>query len=154
LWGLQLLVWWELLCTTTIPQVQMPPNKDWTPTPSKRFGDSIFLTFFFFLGIVSPLVFFSFPKLQLKLTKVIDYNHNTKIFRFAFDSPDAQGGFKLASFILTKAMIGGKEIVRPYTPISSIDQKGYFDLMIKCYPQVRPPSPSSSSTDFSTSTTG
>ncbi|KAF7838678.1 NADH-cytochrome b5 reductase-like protein [Senna tora] len=59
--------------------------------------------------------------------------------RFSFD-PDKKLGLNIASCILTRAQVGqdaeGKPnfAVRPYTPISDPESKGYFDLLIKIYP--------------------
>ena len=36
-------------------------------------------------------------------------------------------------FINVSAVIDGKLVVRPYTPITSDDEHGYMDLMIKIY---------------------
>lgn len=66
-----------------------------------------------------------------KLAEIHPVNHNTKIFRFALDSPDQELGLPVASCIVTRT-IGedGKPIIRPYTPLAG-DAKGYFDLLIK-----------------------
>lgn len=75
-----------------------------------------------------------------KLHETAKVNHNTKMFRFSFD-PNEKLGLNVASCILTKASLGedneGKPnfVVRPYTPISTPDAKGYFDLLIKIYPE-------------------
>ncbi|XP_042415863.1 NADH-cytochrome b5 reductase-like protein isoform X1 [Zingiber officinale] len=61
-------------------------------------------------------------------------------FRFSFD-PTAKLGLDVASCILTRAPIGEesdgrrKYVIRPYTPISDPDSRGYFDLLIKVYPE-------------------
>ncbi|KAF2582487.1 hypothetical protein F2Q68_00000690 [Brassica cretica] len=66
-------------------------------------------------------------------------SHNTKLFRFSFD-PSANLGLHVASCLLTRAPLGynaegkTKYVVRPYTPISDPEAKGYFDLLIKVYP--------------------
>ncbi|KAG0590923.1 hypothetical protein KC19_1G136000 [Ceratodon purpureus] len=60
--------------------------------------------------------------------------------RFAFNPQEALG-LHVASCLVTKAEMGKKKdgtpnyIIRPYTPISPPDSKGYFDLMIKIYPK-------------------
>ncbi|KAH8948376.1 hypothetical protein BDL97_11G091300 [Sphagnum fallax] len=77
---------------------------------------------------------------DFKLQETYDVNHNTKLFRFSFD-PEKNLGLNVASCLLAMADIGTKEdgspkkVIRPYTPISPPDSKGYFDLMIKVYPQ-------------------
>uniref|UniRef100_A0A7C9CH21 NADH-cytochrome b5 reductase n=1 Tax=Opuntia streptacantha TaxID=393608 RepID=A0A7C9CH21_OPUST len=77
---------------------------------------------------------------EFKLQETANVTHNTKLFRFTFD-PDAKLGLYVASCILTRAPIGQEDegktkyVIRPYTPISDPDAKGYFDLMIKIYPE-------------------
>jgi cytochrome-b5 reductase len=79
---------------------------------------------------------------KFKLQETHAVNHNTKLFRFKFDSEEALG-LHVASCLLTKAAIGTKKdgspniVIRPYTPISPPDSKGYFDLLIKVYPEGR-----------------
>jgi cytochrome-b5 reductase len=43
-------------------------------------------------------------------------------------------GLPIGQHISIVAQIGDKEIQRSYTPISSDDDRGYFDLMIKVPP--------------------
>ncbi|KAI3781901.1 hypothetical protein L2E82_11929 [Cichorium intybus] len=75
-------------------------------------------------------------KLQEKAT----VSHNTHIYRFSFD-PNLKLGLDVASCLITRAPLGQdaegktKYVIRPYTPISDPDSKGYFDLMIKVYPE-------------------
>lgn len=78
--------------------------------------------------------------LEFKLQDTARVSHNTKLFRFSFD-PTAKLGLDVASCIITRAPIGEesegrrKYVIRPYTPISDPDSKGYFDLLIKIYPE-------------------
>lgn len=59
---------------------------------------------------------------------------NTALYRFALPSPDATLGLPIGQHISVQAEIGGKQIMRSYTPTSSDDDKGHFDLLIKTYP--------------------
>lgn len=70
-----------------------------------------------------------------KLSDVRKYNHNTNVFTFAFDDPKAKFNGKTASCVVFKANIDGKEVVRPYTPISRPDTIGQLEFVIKNYPQ-------------------
>ncbi|KAI3982035.1 hypothetical protein MKX01_018941 [Papaver californicum] len=71
------------------------------------------------------------PKIALNPDKWIKFelqdttrvNHNSHLFRFSFD-PSTKLGFDVASCILTR-----------YTPVSDPDSKGYFDLLVKIYPE-------------------
>jgi cytochrome-b5 reductase len=73
---------------------------------------------------------------DLKLEAVEIVNHNTKKFRFSFEDPEAVSGLNVASALLTKYQAPGmdKPIVRPYTPTSDEDERGYLDLIVKKYP--------------------
>lgn len=55
-------------------------------------------------------------------------------YRFALPRPTDILGLPIGQHISLAATIGGKEIVRSYTPTSSDNDKGYFDLLIKSYP--------------------
>ncbi|KAL9100196.1 MAG: hypothetical protein Q9163_004402 [Psora crenata] len=73
--------------------------------------------------------------ISLKLDSVEILNHNTKRFRFALPSSDDVSGLQIASALLTrfKGSEMDKPVVRPYTPTSDEDQKGYIDLVVKKY---------------------
>lgn len=56
--------------------------------------------------------------------------------RFATPSPEDDSGLFVASCLLTRAPIGSekedgsrKAVIRPYTPVTTPDTKGYFDLV-------------------------
>uniref|UniRef100_A0A0E0BXU8 NADH-cytochrome b5 reductase n=1 Tax=Oryza meridionalis TaxID=40149 RepID=A0A0E0BXU8_9ORYZ len=77
--------------------------------------------------------------LEFKLQEKATVSHNSQLFRFSFD-PSTKLGLDVASCLITRAPIGEeveggrKFVIRPYTPISDPDSKGYFDLLIKVYP--------------------
>lgn len=52
-------------------------------------------------------------------------------YRFALPSPEATLGLPIGQHISVQAEIGGKNVMRSYTPTSSDDDKGHFDLLIK-----------------------
>jgi cytochrome-b5 reductase len=64
-------------------------------------------------------------------------SHNVAIYRFALPRATDTLGLPIGQHISIAATIPGqpKEIVRSYTPISSDEEAGYFDLLIKSYPQ-------------------
>jgi cytochrome-b5 reductase len=65
-------------------------------------------------------------------------SHNTRRFLFAYPEKDMEMGMKTAGCIVLKFTdVDGKEVVRPYTPISGVEQKGTFELMIKRYPKSK-----------------
>lgn len=73
----------------------------------------------------------SFKPLTLK--ESLPFNHNSRVFIFELDSPDAELNLPITSFILAK-FIGpdGKDVTRPYTPIHQ-HEKGVLKLLIKRY---------------------
>ncbi|KAG6428488.1 hypothetical protein SASPL_112740 [Salvia splendens] len=78
--------------------------------------------------------------IEFKLQEKAQASHNTQLFRFSFD-PDLKLGLHVASCLITRAPNGQnaegktKYVIRPYTPISDPDARGYFDLLIKVYPE-------------------
>jgi cytochrome-b5 reductase len=73
--------------------------------------------------------------ISLKLEEVEIVNHNSKRFRFRLPEDDMVSGLHIASAILTKfkPIDAEKPVIRPYTPISDEDAKGYIDLLVKKY---------------------
>src|ERR1700712_251548 len=55
-------------------------------------------------------------------------------YRFTLPRPIDILGLPIGQHISLAAPIDGKEVLRSYTPISSDDTPGYFDLLIKSYP--------------------
>lgn len=69
-----------------------------------------------------------------KLVSVDMLNHNTGVFRFQIPK-DQSASTPTASFVITRFGDGQNDpISRPYTPISKESDKGFFDLLIKKYP--------------------
>lgn len=78
----------------------------------------------------------------LTLTKKTQLTDNTAIYRFAFKNAESSSGMTVASCLLTKAAIGSEKpdgsranVMRPYTPISRPEVKGYLELAVKTYPE-------------------
>lgn len=61
-------------------------------------------------------------------------SHNTRLFRFGLPTSSVRLGLPLGRHVSVRAVIGGEEKRRPYTPTSSDSETGYFDLLIKVYP--------------------
>lgn len=68
------------------------------------------------------------------LEKTEQLSSNTTRQRFALQSPEHETGLTVASCVVARAEIDGKQVVRPYTPISLNEQRGYVELLIKSYP--------------------
>ncbi|CAF1212328.1 unnamed protein product [Didymodactylos carnosus] len=62
-------------------------------------------------------------------------SHNTRCFRFRLPTTEHVLGLPVGQHIYLTTHINGDLVKRPYTPTTSDDQKGYFDLVIKVYPQ-------------------
>jgi cytochrome-b5 reductase len=91
---------------------------------------------FFFLNsnkerkALNKEAFQDFPLIQKTML-----SHNSGIYRFALKRPNDILGLPIGQHIQISANIKGKDIVRSYTPTSNDAEKGYFDLLIKSYPE-------------------
>ncbi|KAF4528375.1 hypothetical protein B566_EDAN016909 [Ephemera danica] len=72
-------------------------------------------------------------KYALKLIEKEDISHDTKRFRLALPSEDHILGLPIGQHIYLSATINGDFVPRPYTPVSSDDDKGFVDLVVKVY---------------------
>jgi cytochrome-b5 reductase len=91
-------------------------------------------SYFFFSNkerrVLKKDAFQQFPLIQKTML-----SHNSGIYRFGLPRPSDVLGLPIGQHIQISATINGKEIVRSYTPTSNDAVKGYFDLLIKHYPQ-------------------
>ncbi|CEI98759.1 Putative NADH-cytochrome b5 reductase 1 [Rhizopus microsporus] len=71
---------------------------------------------------------------KFKLIEKIAISHNTAIYRFALPRKDAVLGLPIGQHVSVMAEINGKQVSRSYTPTSSDDDRGHFDLLVKTYP--------------------
>jgi cytochrome-b5 reductase len=79
---------------------------------------------------LNPDKFQEFPLIEKR-----QVTGNVAMYRFAFPNKTDELALPVASFILAQADIGEeKPTVRPYTPVT-YDEKGYFELVIKSYPE-------------------
>lgn len=68
-----------------------------------------------------------------KLIKKQELNHDTRLLRFALQSPKHVLGLPIGQHISLKYEENGKMVTRSYTPTSSDDELGYVDFVIKVY---------------------
>jgi cytochrome-b5 reductase len=61
-------------------------------------------------------------------------SHDTRLFRFQLPSIKHILGLPVGQHIYLTAHINDELVKRPYTPTTSDDNQGYFDLVIKIYP--------------------
>lgn len=78
--------------------------------------------------VLKPNEFQKFPLIEK--TRV---SHNTCVYRFGLPRSTDRLGLPIGQHISIGATINDKEVVRSYTPISTDDELGYFDLLIKVY---------------------
>lgn len=75
---------------------------------------------------------------QFKLVKRTQISHNVAKFRFALPTPTSVLGLPIGQHMSCKGKDGlGEEIIKPYTPTTLDSDIGYFELVIKMYPQGR-----------------
>ncbi|KAL3218710.1 hypothetical protein MRX96_031388 [Rhipicephalus microplus] len=70
----------------------------------------------------------------VRLQKRYLVTHDVRLFRFALKRPQQKLGFRVGEHVLLFARIGGRTVMRPYTPVSRVDHRGSFDIMVKIYP--------------------
>ncbi|KAG9468955.1 hypothetical protein GDO78_021568 [Eleutherodactylus coqui] len=69
---------------------------------------------------------------EFKLCSVEQETEDTSRYRFQLPS-GASLGLKLGQHLVVRGVVDGVEIQRAYTPISSVDVKGHFEVLVKVY---------------------
>ncbi|XP_076804022.1 NADH-cytochrome b5 reductase 3-like isoform X1 [Clavelina lepadiformis] len=72
-------------------------------------------------------------KYALKLIRKDEISRDTRKFVFELPSEKHILGLPVGMHIFLSAKVNGKLVVRPYTPVTSDDDKGHMDLVIKVY---------------------
>lgn len=72
-------------------------------------------------------------KIACKLISKSNISHDVRLFRFALPSEDQVLGLPVGKHIFLCATVDGKLCMRAYTPTSSVDEVGNFDLVVKIY---------------------
>ncbi|KAK0505866.1 ferredoxin reductase-like C-terminal NADP-linked domain-containing protein [Armillaria luteobubalina] len=78
--------------------------------------------------VLDPSTWQDFP-----LVKKTQVSPNTAVYRFSLPHPNDILGLPIGQHISISAEINGKDIMRSYTPVSSDDDRGHFELLIKSY---------------------
>ncbi|XP_062401154.1 NADH-cytochrome b5 reductase 3 [Sardina pilchardus] len=91
--------------------------------------------YYFYGRKKKPLVTLLDPtvKYQLRLIDKEVLSHDTRKFRFALPSEEHILGLPVGKHVYLSARIDGNLVVRPYTPVSSDDDHGFVDLVVKIY---------------------
>lgn len=72
-------------------------------------------------------------KYMLPLIEKEEISHDTRKYRFELPSKEHTLGLPVGQHVYLSAEINGELIIRPYTPVSSDDDKGFIDLVVKVY---------------------
>ncbi|PIA53273.1 hypothetical protein AQUCO_00900094v1 [Aquilegia coerulea] len=75
---------------------------------------------------------------EFKLVERIQLSHNVAKFKFALPTPTSVLGLPIGQHISCRGKDAlGEEVIKPYTPTTLDSDVGYFELVIKMYPQGR-----------------
>ncbi|CAH2237210.1 NADH-cytochrome b5 reductase 3 isoform X2 [Pararge aegeria] len=72
-------------------------------------------------------------KYPLPLTEREEISHDTRRFRLGLPTPEHVLGLPIGQHIHLSVKIDDDLIIRAYTPVSSDEEKGYVDLVVKVY---------------------
>uniref|UniRef100_A0A674P825 NADH-cytochrome b5 reductase n=1 Tax=Takifugu rubripes TaxID=31033 RepID=A0A674P825_TAKRU len=72
-------------------------------------------------------------KYPLCLIDKQEISHDTKKFRFALPSENHILGLPVGQHVYLSAKVNGSLVVRAYTPVSSDENRGFVDLVVKVY---------------------
>lgn len=75
----------------------------------------------------------STEKYMLPLVEKEEISHDTRRFRFGLPTAKHVLGLPVGQHIQLSAMINEELVIRSYTPVTSDDDQGYVDLVIKVY---------------------
>ncbi|CAL0322848.1 unnamed protein product [Lupinus luteus] len=75
---------------------------------------------------------------DFKLVKRDQLSHNVAKFKFELPTPTSVLGLPIGQHISCRGKDGqGEDVIKPYTPTTLDSDVGYFELVIKMYPQGR-----------------
>jgi len=72
-------------------------------------------------------------KYSVKLVEKLILSHDSRIFRFALPSKEHILGLPTGQHIHVFGEINDRSIARKYTPVTSDDDRGFMDLLVKVY---------------------
>ncbi|MCL4139849.1 UNVERIFIED_CONTAM: hypothetical protein GTU68_045217, partial [Idotea baltica] len=72
-------------------------------------------------------------KYPLELIEKEEISYDTRRFRFRLPSSDHVLGLPIGQHIYLSARVDGQLVVRPYTPVSSDEDRGFMELVVKIY---------------------
>jgi cytochrome-b5 reductase len=99
---------------------------------------TLILAIWFFGRKQQTALYPGMPYTPFKLIEKVSITHNTRRFKIALQTPSTVLGLPIGKhFNLRFFDEQGDEIIRPYTPVTSDDELGYVELVIKIYPEGR-----------------
>lgn len=102
----------------------------------------VIVTFLFFFLKKKPVALDPETWISFPLIEVEKISHDVRRFRFALQSKDRVLGLPIGQHISLKYVDeNGKEVQRSYTPVSSDDDIGFVDFVIKVYYKAPPKFP-------------
>lgn len=72
-------------------------------------------------------------RIKFKLVEKENVSHNVRRYRFGLQSDKHRFGLPVGQHVFLYAKVNGELVVRPYSPISSNHDLGFFELVIKVY---------------------
>jgi len=76
------------------------------------------------------------PYTKLKIIEKVTVTHNTRKFRIALPTDDTVFGLPIGNHVQLRFVDSNNEpVIRPYTPISSRKDVGFFEIVVKIYPE-------------------
>lgn len=73
---------------------------------------------------------------EFRLIKKTQISPNTARFKFALPTPNSVLGLPVGQHVICRGKDkDGEEVIRPYTPITLDSDVGYFELVVKMYPE-------------------
>ncbi|XP_011501979.1 PREDICTED: NADH-cytochrome b5 reductase 3 isoform X2 [Ceratosolen solmsi marchali] len=78
--------------------------------------------------LVEPTLKYSLPLIEKQIV-----NHDTRLFKFGLPSGEHVLGLPIGQHVHLTANVNGEVVIRAYTPVTSDDDHGHVDLIIKVY---------------------
>jgi len=78
--------------------------------------------------LVDPTVKYSLPLIEKQIL-----SHDTRLYRFGLPSSEHVLGLPIGQHVHLSANVNGEVVIRAYTPVSSDDDRGHVDLVVKVY---------------------
>ncbi|GMR62283.1 hypothetical protein PMAYCL1PPCAC_32478, partial [Pristionchus mayeri] len=131
----ELLYWLKLVTVGVIGSLTIHAGYKFYRNLRQENGRSRWQEFHAAIGLIPPLIptALSSGATSITLDSKQPLNHNVARFRFLLPHPEQVLGLRPGQHISIAATVGGKRVVRMYSPVSGNEARGYFDVIIKRY---------------------